>query len=71
MTKKSLLKEISRLSPEERIDLLGEAWDALAATPDDVPVPEWHVQELERRMTDPDPTYVSWAEVRERLSRGT
>ena len=49
MTKEALLTEILRLSPEERIELLGEAWDAMAATPEDVPIPEWHVQELERR----------------------
>ncbi len=40
MTKEALLTEILSLSPEERIDLLGEAWDAMAATPEDVPIPE-------------------------------
>ncbi len=69
MTKEALLSEILRLSPEERIDLLGEAWDAMVATPQDVPIPEWHVQELEQRLADPAPTYVSWEEVRERLKR--
>ena len=67
MTKEALLTEILSLSPEERIDLLGEAWDAMAATPKDVPIPEWHVQELERRLEDSEPTYVPWEEVRARL----
>ncbi|MCH8810991.1 MAG: addiction module protein [Gemmatimonadetes bacterium] len=67
MTKEALLTEILNLSPEERIDLLGEAWDAMAATPEDVPIPEWHVRELERRLADSEPTYVAWEEVRERL----
>jgi putative addiction module component (TIGR02574 family) len=67
MTKQALLSEILRLPPKERIELLGEAWDALAASPDDVPIPAWHVEELERRLADPDPTYVPWAEVRARL----
>ncbi len=67
MTKQALLTEILRLPPEERIDLLGEAWDAIAASPENVPVPEWHVQELERRLAEPDPEYVSWDEVRDRL----
>lgn len=35
MTKQSLLTEILRLPPDERIDLLGEAWDAIAASPED------------------------------------
>lgn len=69
MTKQALLAEILRLPPEERIALLGEAWDSIAASPDDVPIPEWHVQELERRMADPDPQFLSWEEVRTRLRR--
>ena len=67
MTKQALLTEILRLPLEERIELLGEAWDAIAATPDDVPIPEWHVKELEHRLSDPNPAYVSWEEVRNRL----
>lgn len=67
MTNKALLAEILRLPPEERIELLGEAWDTLAASPGDVPVPEWHVEELERRLADPHAEYLSWEEVRERL----
>jgi putative addiction module component (TIGR02574 family) len=67
MTKEALLSEILRLPPEERVQLLGEAWDAVAATPENVPIPEWHLEELERRLANPDPKYLSWAEVRERL----
>ena len=67
MTREALLAEILRLSPEERIDLLGDAWDAIAASPAEVPVPEWHLEELERRLADPDPQYVSWEEIQERL----
>jgi len=67
MTKQALLLEILRLPLQERIELLGEAWDAIAATPEDVPIPDWHVQELERRLSDPDPEYVPWEEVRARL----
>ena len=67
MTKEALLAEILRLPPEERIDLLGDVWDATAASPSEVPVPEWHLVELEKRLAEPDPQYVSWEEVRERL----
>jgi putative addiction module component (TIGR02574 family) len=67
MTKQALLAEILRLPPEERIALLGEAWDSIAASPADVPIPEWHVQELERRLATPDPQFVPWEEVRSRL----
>ena len=67
MKKQALLSEILRLSPEERIELLGEAWDAIAASPEDVPIPGWHVDELQRRLAEPDPRYVPWEEVRARL----
>ena len=71
MTKQALLSEILRLPPEERIELLGEAWDSIAATPEDVPIPEWHVEELQRRLSDPDVNYVPWEEVRTRLRKST
>ena len=67
MTKQALLAEILRLPPDERIELLGEAWDAVAASPEDVAIPEWHVQELERRLADTDAEFVPWEEVRARL----
>ena len=69
LTKQALLTEILRLPPDERIDLLGEAWDAIAASPEDVPIPEWHIQELERRLAEPQPKYVAWEDVRDRLKR--
>ncbi len=68
MTKQALLSEILRLPLEERIELLGEAWDAIAASPEDVPIPQWQVEELERRLAEPDPKYVPWEEVRARLN---
>ena len=40
---------IDRLSPQERLELIGLIWDTL---PDDVPFtpPDWHLRELERRV---------------------
>lgn len=67
MTKEALLAESLRLSPEERLELLGDAWDAIAASPEEVPVPGWHVDVLEERLAAEDPAYVSWDELRERL----
>lgn len=70
MTKEALLTKILRLPPEERIDLIGRVWDATAASPDQVPVPDWHLEELQGRLKEPAPKYVSWDEVRSRL-KGT
>ena len=69
MTKQALLDEISRLPVEERIELLGEAWDRLAADSERVPVPEWHLRELERRLAEPNPSYISWKDLRAQLRR--
>ena len=67
--KQALIAEILRLGPEERIDLLNEAWDAIAAKPEDVPVPEWHLRVIEERLADPTPEYVGWDELKDRLER--
>jgi putative addiction module component (TIGR02574 family) len=37
------------LSPSEKLQLVEDLWDDLAATPESVPVHEWQKQELERR----------------------
>ncbi len=70
MTPKALREEVLRLSAAERLELLEELWDSLAATPETVPVPEWHRAELDRRLeqptTGPD---LSPDEVRARLRR--
>jgi len=62
---------IDRLSPQERFELIGLIWDSI---PDDAPFtpPEWHVQELERRIAaaDADPGAAEpWEVVLARLSR--
>lgn len=37
------------LSPSEKLQLVEDLWDDLAATPEAVPVHDWQKQELERR----------------------
>ena len=37
------------LSPSEKLQLVQDLWDDLAATPETVPVYEWQKQELEPR----------------------
>jgi len=37
------------LSPSEKLQLVEDLWDDLAATPEDVPVHDWQKQELARR----------------------
>jgi putative addiction module component (TIGR02574 family) len=62
---------IDRLSPKERCELIDLLWDSL---PPDTPFipPDWHLQELERRVAaaDSDPGAAEpWEKVLARLSR--
>ena len=53
MIRPSLLDEILHLPAAERLRLVEDVWDSLAASTDDVPVPEWHRAELDDRLADP------------------
>lgn len=57
-----------RLSVDDRLSLIEVLWDSLS--PEDVPIPEWHKQELDKRMKSYEAgemkTY-SWEEVKQRL----
>jgi putative addiction module component (TIGR02574 family) len=62
------------LSVDEQIEYLQSLWDRIAATPEQVPVPEWHREILDERRKDseanPD-AGDSWDAVRERLREKT
>lgn len=64
--------ELRALSPAERILLVEEIWDRIAAEPDSVPLSSAHRAELDRRLDaleqNPDPGR-PWAEVRDELLR--
>ena len=58
------------LTVEEQIDYVQSLWERIAATPDQVPVPDWHREVLDERVKDfeanPD-AGESWDVVRDRL----
>jgi putative addiction module component (TIGR02574 family) len=58
------------LSVDEKIEYVQSLWDRIAATPEQVPVPEWHREIIDERLKDyesnPAPGE-SWDVVRERL----
>ena len=58
------------LSVEQRLELIGELWDGIPDTVEALPVPEWHIEELERRLAAADAspdTAIPWEEVKRRL----
>ena len=46
------------LSIEEKVDYVQSLWDRIAVRPEDVPVPDWHLQVIEERLAahEADPT---------------
>jgi putative addiction module component (TIGR02574 family) len=63
-------KSIFDLSPAEKLQLVEDLWDDLAATPEAVPVHDWQKAELARRkqnlMNNPG-SALSWEEVKRRV----
>jgi putative addiction module component (TIGR02574 family) len=66
--------DIAALTPEERLSLLEELWDSLAATPEAVSLTDAQRAELDRRLDDLEvegPVGIPWDEVLSRIrSRG-
>ena len=58
------------LSPSEKLQLVEDLWDDLAATPEEVPVHDWQKEELARRkanlFTNPG-SGLTWEEVKRRV----
>ena len=62
--------QLARLSPEERLALIGQLWDSLRDA--DVPLPEAQRVELARRLStlDQDRTKaVTWEQLRDDMNR--
>jgi putative addiction module component (TIGR02574 family) len=64
------IEELLKLSVAERIQLVEDLWDSIAADPENVPLSEPQLEELRRRLAEhranPD-SAVPWEEVRRRL----
>ena len=57
------------LSASEKLQLVEDLWDDLAATPDAVPVHDWQIQELARRkanLAKSGTSDIAWDEVKRR-----
>ena len=64
------ITSIFDLSPAEKLQLVEDLWDDLSSSPDDVPVLEWQIEELERRKArlQQYPTaLLTWEEVLRRV----
>jgi putative addiction module component (TIGR02574 family) len=62
--------EIDKLDVDERLDLIEELWESLASDPNQVPVPEAHKAELDKRLDQieaGDDEGIPWEEVLDRI----
>jgi len=58
------------LSPAEKLQLVEDLWDDLAANPQDVPLHDWQLEELARRkanLAGNPSSGLSWDEVKQRI----
>ena len=61
---------IFELSPAEKLQLVEDLWDDLAATPTDVPVYDWQKEELARRkenLLKNPASSLNWEDVKRRV----
>ena len=66
----STKNSIFELSPSEKLQLVEDLWDDLAAVPSEVPVHDWQTEELARRkanlVNNPE-SVLSWEEIKTRI----
>lgn len=66
--KKLTATEIAQIPINERVQLVEDIWDSIADTPEQVNVPEWHKQELDKRISSSTTEGgSSWQEVKSRI----
>lgn len=66
----SAISEILKLSVDERLQLVEEIWDSIAADPDSLAIPDEQMDELDRRLDEAAAHPGQgrpWSEVRDRL----
>jgi putative addiction module component (TIGR02574 family) len=51
VTSTSKIPELASLSVAQRLDLMEDIWASLTPNPEAIPLPEWHMAEIKRRLT--------------------
>lgn len=65
-----VIASVFDLSPSEKLQLVEDLWDDLAATPEAIPVHDWQREELDRRkanLVQNPASGLSWEEVKRRV----
>jgi putative addiction module component (TIGR02574 family) len=64
------IDSIFNLSPPEKLQLVEDLWDDLAATPDEIPLLNWQKEELARRKANLEQhpaSALTWDQIQTRL----
>ncbi len=64
------ISQLLQLPVDDRLEILERIWESLASREEAVPVPDWHLEELDRREAEHQrnpASMVSWEEVKRRL----
>jgi putative addiction module component (TIGR02574 family) len=67
------IPDVNRMTPAQKLLLVTELWDDLAAHPTEIPVSREQIAELDRRMADyrRDPSKVTtWEAIQQRILGG-
>lgn len=60
----------AELTVSQRLDLITQLWDSIPDSLEALPVPEWHKEELDRRLQDADANPevgIPWEQTKKRL----
>lgn len=72
MTVEQIKDEINGLALSEKLRLVEDIWDSIAAENAEIPLPEWQKQELDRRRREYEetkPTLHDWQSVQDLRDR--
>lgn len=65
MTRADLAAAIRDLPEDEKLELLSDLWDSIDHS---APVPEWHKEELDRRLASAIPeAFTLWSDAKARI----
>ncbi len=72
MSLQAALKEIAKLTPEEKLQLVEKVWDELSEHSEDIPLTEAQKKELDRRLDEYEKNpenVLTWEEVNASIRR--
>jgi putative addiction module component (TIGR02574 family) len=67
------LSQFSHLTVPQKLELVEALWDDIASSPESLPIPEWHKEELDRRKAELDAnpgSTIPWEEAKRQIREG-